>query len=240
VSCPAFDLNAACAGFIYGLATGTAFLTSGASDRVLVIGAEVLSRVINLHDRTTCVLFGDGAGAVVLEPSEAPGVIDSSLHLDGNEYELLTIRAGGTEEPADAASVAAGRHTISMSNGQSVFKKAVVGMARACGDLLEKNGLTKDDVDVVIPHQANARIIAAVGERLHVDPARVFVDMEWVGNTSAASIPIAMDRAWRNGRLHPGDLVLTTAFGAGLAWGANLLRWSLPEPSGALRAEGTE
>jgi 3-oxoacyl-[acyl-carrier-protein] synthase-3 len=130
-------------------------------------------------------------------------------------------------------SVAAGRHKIVMHSGQSVFKKAVVGMAKASGDLLEKNGLTKDDLDVVIPHQANARIIAAVGERLHVDPARLFVDMEWVGNTSAASIPIAMDRAWRAGRLHPGDLVLTTAFGAGLAWGANLLTWTLAEPQGS-------
>ena len=230
ISCPAFDLNAACAGFIYGLATGSAFLTSGGAERVLVIGAEVLSRVINLHDRTTCVLFGDGAGAVVLEPSDGPGVIDSALHLDGNDYELLTIPAGGVEEPATPDSVAAGRHTIAMQSGQAVFKKAVVGMANACGALLEKNGLSRDDVDVVIPHQANARIIGAVRDRLHLDPAKVFVDMEWVGNTSAASIPIAMDRAWRAGRLSPGDVVLTTAFGAGLAWGANLLRWSTPAP----------
>ncbi len=228
VSCPAFDMNAACAGFIYGLATGSAFLTSGGADRILVIGAEVLSRVINMHDRTTCVLFGDGAGAVVLEPSEEPGVMDSALHLDGNEYELLTIPAGGVEEPANPDSVAGHRHAIVMSSGQAVFKKAVIGMASACAGLLEKNGLSREQVDVVIPHQANARIIAAVRDRLHLDPERVFVDMEWVGNTSAASIPIAMDRAWRAGRLSPGDVVLTTAFGAGLAWGANLLRWTAP------------
>ncbi len=233
VSCPAFDMNAACAGFIYGMATSTAFIESGAADRILLIGAETLSRVINMHDRTTCVLFGDGAGAVVLEPSSTPGVIDSSLHLDGNEYELLTIPAGGVEEPANSDSVAEGRHKIAMRSGQSVFKKAVVGMASACASLLEKNGLSKDDVDVVVPHQANARIIAAVADRLHLPPERVFVDMEWVGNTSAASIPIAIDRAWRAGRLHPGQLVLTTAFGAGLAWGANLLRWTLVEPVGA-------
>jgi 3-oxoacyl-[acyl-carrier-protein] synthase-3 len=176
------------------------------------------------------VLFGDGAGAVVLAASEIPGIIDSSLHLDGNDYELLTIPAGGSEEPTTPQTIGAGRHKIVMTSGQSVFKKAVVGMARACGELLEKNGFAKDDVDVVVPHQANARIIAAVGERLHVDPARVFVDMEWVGNTSAASIPIAMDRAWRAGRFRAGDLVLTTAFGAGLAWGANLLRWTAPAP----------
>jgi 3-oxoacyl-[acyl-carrier-protein] synthase III len=232
-SCPAFDMNAACAGFIYGLATSTAFIESGAADRILLIGAETLSRVINLHDRTTCVLFGDGAGAAVLEPSPTPGVIDSALQLDGREYELLTIPAGGAEEPTSPESIAQGRHTIVMTNGQSVFKKAVVGMASACTSLLEKNGLSKDELDVVVPHQANARIIAAVADRLHVDHDKVFVDMEWVGNTSAASIPIAIDRAWRAGRLHPGQLVLTTAFGAGLAWGANLLRWTLPEPGEA-------
>ncbi len=234
IACPAFDMNAACAGFIYGMSTGSAFIESGAADRVLLIGAEVLSRVLNLHDRTTCVLFGDGAGAVVLEPSDGPGVIDSSMHLDGAAYELLTIPAGGTEEPTTPETVAANRHTIAMQNGQAVFKKAVVGMTNACRALLEKNGLSTEDVDVVIPHQANARIIAAVGERLHVDTSRVFVDMEWVGNTSAASIPVAMDRAWRAGRLRPGDLVLTTAFGAGLAWGANLFRWSAgPAPAGS-------
>jgi 3-oxoacyl-[acyl-carrier-protein] synthase-3 len=228
---PAFDMNAACAGFIYALATAAAFIASGGAERVLVIGAEVLSRVIDLRDRSTCVLFGDGAGAVVLGPSDEPGVLDSSLQLDGNDYELLTIPAGGSEEPASAASVEARRHAIVMASGQAVFKKAVVGMASACADLLEKNGLTRDQVDVVIPHQANARIIAAVRERLRLPPERVFEDMEWVGNTSAASIPIALERAWRAGRLSPGDVVLTTAFGAGLAWGANLLRWTLPSPA---------
>jgi 3-oxoacyl-[acyl-carrier-protein] synthase-3 len=232
-SCAAFDLNAACAGFIYGVSTSTAFIESGAADRILLIGAETLSRVINLHDRTTCVLFGDGAGAAVLERSPAPGVIDSALHLDGNEYELLTIPAGGAEEPTSADSVAGGRHAIVMPNGQAVFKKAVVGMASACASLLEKNGLSKEELDLIVPHQANARIIAAVADRLHIDHARVFVDMEWVGNTSAASIPIAIDRAWRSGRLHPGQLVLTTAFGAGLAWGANLLRWTMTAPDGS-------
>jgi len=228
MSCPAFDLNAACAGFIYGLSVGSSFVMAGNADRVLVVGAEVLSRVINLTDRTTCVLFGDGAGAVLLEPAADGGVIDSVLALDGGQSELLTIPAGGVEEPATPESVATHRHEIHMADGRSVFRRAVVGMANACAGLLEKAGLTKDDVDVVIPHQANARIIAAVGDRLGIPRERVFVDMEEVGNTSAASIPIAMDRAWRDGRLKPGDLVLTTAFGAGLAWGANLIRWTAP------------
>jgi 3-oxoacyl-[acyl-carrier-protein] synthase-3 len=233
MSCPAFDLNAACAGFIYGLSAGSSFVMAGNADRVLVVGAEVLSRVINLTDRTTCVLFGDGAGAVLLEPADEGGVIDSVLALDGGQAELLTIPAGGVEEPANADSIATHRHEIVMADGRSVFRRAVVGMANACAGLLEKAGLTTDDVDVVIPHQANARIIAAVGDRLGIPRERVFVDMEEVGNTSAASIPIAMDRAWRDGRLKPGDLVLTTAFGAGLAWGANLIRWAAPGPDAA-------
>jgi len=232
MTCPAFALNAACAGFIYGVSTGSSFIQSGNAERVLVVGSEVLSRVVNMTDRTTCVLFGDGAGAVVLQPSDEPGVLDSILALDGTQSELLTIPAGGVEEPANAESVASHRHEIHMSSGSSVFKRAVVGMAEACASLLEKAGLSVEDVDVVIPHQANARIIAAVRERLHIPPERVFVDMEEVGNTSAASIPIAMDRAWRDGRLRPGDLVLTTAFGAGLAWGSNLLRWTAPSPEG--------
>jgi 3-oxoacyl-[acyl-carrier-protein] synthase III len=230
MSCSAFDLNAACAGFVYGISIASAQIKAGAADRVLVIGAEVLSRVLNLTDRSTCVLFGDGAGAALLEPSEEPGVIDSLLAMDGTQAHLLTIPAGGAELPATAETVAAGQHAIHMEDGQSVFKQAVVGMAAACASILEKAGLSANDVDKVIAHQANARIITAVGRRLGIDPAKVFIDIAEVGNTSAASIPIAMDRAWRAGRLSPGDIVLTTAFGAGLAWGANLLRWTAPPP----------
>ena len=233
MSCAAFDLNAACAGFVYGLSVGSAQIRAGAADRVLVIGAEVLSRALNLSDRTTCVLFGDGAGAALLEPAQEPGVIDSLLAMDGTQAELLTIPAGGSEQPATAETAATHGHQIHMQNGQTVFHQAVVGMAAACASVLEKAGLSGNDVTIVIAHQANARIIAAVGKRLGIDPARVVIDVAEVGNTSAASIPIAMDRAWKAGRLHPGDLVLTAAFGAGLAWGANLIRWTAPAPSGA-------
>jgi 3-oxoacyl-[acyl-carrier-protein] synthase-3 len=233
MSCPAFDLNAACAGFVYGVSVGSAQIRAGAADRVLVIGAEVLSRVLNLTDRTTCVLFGDGAGAALLEPSEEPGVIESLLAMDGTQAELLTIPAGGSEEPVTPETAASHRHQIHMENGQAVFRQAVVGMASACASLLEKAGLSGSDVSVVIAHQANARIIAAVGKRLGIDPERVVIDVAEVGNTSAASIPIAMDRAWRAGRLHPGDIVLTAAFGAGMAWGANVIRWTAPSPVGA-------
>lgn len=234
--CPAFDLNAACAGFVYGLSVGGAQIAAGTADRVLVIGSETLSRVINMTDRTTCVLFADGAGAVVLEPGDEPGLMASNLALDGTHADLLTIYAGGTAEPATAEGIAEHRTSIHMADGQTVFRLAVVAMAEACREILEKAGVDPADVDVVIAHQANARIITAVGKRLGIDPAKVVIDIADVGNTSAASIPIAMDRAWRAGRVGPGDLVLTTAFGAGLSWGANLLRWTAPRFQDAVDA----
>jgi 3-oxoacyl-[acyl-carrier-protein] synthase-3 len=188
----------------------------------------VLSRVLDFGDRTTCILFGDGAGAVVLRRSEAPGVLGSVLGSDGRAAEILIIPAGGTRRPASHETVEARDHSIRMPKGREVFKRAVVEMSNACRELLEKSGYTPDDVNVLIPHQANARIMIAVAERLGIGLDRSVVDVETVGNTSAASIPIALDRAWRAGRVHEGDLVLLTSFGAGLAWGANLIRWTGP------------
>ena len=228
ISAPAFDVNAACAGFSYAMTTGTAFIESGQADTVVVIGAEVLSRVMDLYDRTTCILFGDGAGAVVLRRTESEGVLGSVLGADGRSTEILLIPAGGSRRPATHATVDARDHSIRMPNGREVFKRAVVEMANACRQLLEKSGYTPDDVDVLIPHQANARIMIAVAERLGIGLDRAVVDVESVGNTSAASIPIALDRAWRDGRVHARDLVLLTSFGAGLSWGANLIRWTGP------------
>ena len=228
LSCPAFDLNAACAGFSYSMSVGAAFIESGAAETVVVIGAEVLSRVLDLTDRTTCVLFGDGAGAVALRPAEAPGLLGSVLGADGSAAEILIIPAGGSAMPPTAETVAAGDHNIRMPAGREVFKRAVVEMTNACRQLLEKSGATPDEVDLLIPHQANARIMLAVADRLGVPAERAVVDVEEVGNTSAASIPIALDRAWRTGRVREGDLVLLTSFGAGLAWGANLIRWTGP------------
>jgi len=230
LSCPAFDVNAACAGFSYALSTGAAFIGSGAAETVLVIGAEVLSRVMDFSDRSTCVLFGDGAGAVVLRPSEVPGIIGSVLGADGTAAEILIIPAGGSARPASPETVATRDHAIRMPAGREVFKRAVVEMASACRELLDKAGYTPQDVDVLIPHQANARIMVAVAERLGIGPDRAIVDVAEVGNTSAASIPIALDRAYRAGRVRPGDLVLLTSFGAGLAWGATLIRWTHPSP----------
>ena len=230
VGCPAFDVNAACAGFSYAVSTGAAFVESGASETVLVLGAEVLSRVLDYTDRSTCVLFGDGAGATVLRPSDRPGIEGSVLGADGRSAEILLIPAGGSAKPASPETVASRDHSIRMPYGREVFKRAVVEMAAACRQLLEKSGHTADDVDVLIPHQANARIMTAVAERLGITGDRAVLDVAEIGNTSAASIPIALDRAWRAGRIREGDLVLLTSFGAGLAWGANLVRWTMQDP----------
>ena len=229
--CPAFDVNAACAGFSYALATGAALVESGAADTVLVIGAEVFSRILDFSDRQTCVLFGDGAGAVVLQASDRPGIVTTRLGADGSAAEILIVPGGGSREPATAETVAARRHNVHMPNGREVFKRAVTEMAAACREVLEKSGRAPEDVDVLIPHQANERIMRAVAERLHIPEAKAVLDVAQVGNTSAASIPIALDRAWRAGRIHDGDLVLFTSFGAGLTWGATLMTWTMPEPA---------
>jgi 3-oxoacyl-[acyl-carrier-protein] synthase-3 len=230
-SCPAFDVNAACAGFSYALATGTALVESGAADTVLVIGAEVFSRILDFSDRQTCVLFGDGAGAVLLQAADRPGIVTTRLGADGSATDILIVPGGGSREPATPETVASNRHAVHMPNGREVFKRAVTEMAAACREVLEKSGHAAEDVDVLIPHQANARIMRAVAERLHIPEEKAVLDVAEVGNTSAASIPIALDRAWRAGRIREGDLVLFTSFGAGLTWGATLMTWTMPEPT---------
>ena len=230
LSCPAFDLNAACSGFSYGLTVGTSMIRSGDASTVLVIGAEILSRFLNMTDRSTCILFGDGAGAAVLVASDEPGIIDNIVEADGSGAELLTIPAGGVELPVSADTAGTDAHFIQMSNGQAVYKRAVTGMTGACREILERAGVTSDEVKLLVPHQANARIMSTVANNLNIPPERCALDVEDVGNTSAASIPIALDHAWRAGRLEPGDLVLLTSFGAGLAWGANLIRWTAETP----------
>jgi 3-oxoacyl-[acyl-carrier-protein] synthase-3 len=229
VTCPAFDVNAACAGFSYALATATGFVQAGMADTVLLIGAEVFSRILDFSDRQTCVLFGDGAGAAVLQATDQPGIEGTVLGADGTAAEILILPGGGSREPATVESVNAERHRIQMPNGREVFKRAVTEMAAACKEVLEKNGHTPDDVDLLIPHQANARIMTAVADRLHIPHDKAVIDVADVGNTSAASIPIALDRAYRAGRMHEGDLVVLTSFGAGLTWGATAMRWTMPE-----------
>jgi 3-oxoacyl-[acyl-carrier-protein] synthase III len=221
----AFDVEAACTSFISGLAIARGMIVSGAIDNALVIGAETLSRLLNWKDRTTCVLFGDGAGAVILEATNASVGIESTvLHGDGSKGDLLMVPAGAAKMPATANTVERGQHFITMAGGE-VFKLAVKSMADAAEEAIADAGLTLDDIDIMIPHQANLRIIDGVAKRLRFPPEKVFVNIQRYGNTSAASIPIAICEAEATGRLRRGDKVLLVAFGGGFTWGASVLEW---------------
>ncbi|RME70963.1 MAG: ketoacyl-ACP synthase III [Verrucomicrobia bacterium] len=223
----AFDLTAACSGFIYGLQVASALVHAGTHRHVLLIGAEKLSAIIDWTDRSTCVLFGDGAGAVVLGrgPDHRHGIIGVRTGANGAQAELLHVPGGGCRIPASEQTVRDRLHFLKM-NGREVFKHAVRGMEQVARDLLDEHGYVAGDLDLVIPHQANLRIIDTLGSRLEIPPERFFNNLERYGNTSAASIPLALDEAVRAGRVRPGDLILMLAFGAGLTWGASLLRWS--------------
>jgi 3-oxoacyl-[acyl-carrier-protein] synthase-3 len=221
----AFDVEAACTSFITALAIARGMIVSGGVQNALVIGAERLSRLINWKDRTTCVLFGDGAGAAVLEASNASVGIESTvLHGDGSKGELLMVPAGASKKPASAETIERGLHYITMAGGE-VFKLAVKSMADAAEEAIAEAGLTLDDIDLLIPHQANVRIIDGVAKRLRFPNQKVFVNIERYGNTSAASIPIAICEAEASGRLRRGDKVLLVAFGGGFTWGASVLEW---------------
>lgn len=228
-ACPAFDIAAACAGFVYGLSIGDAFIRSQQARTVLVIGVELLSRFVDWDDRSTCVLFGDAAGAAVLRASETPGLLSTYLKCDGNLASLLTIPAGGSEQPASEASVAERAHYVKMQ-GREVFRVAVKELASACRSAIDGAQLAADEVRWVVAHQANERILEAVSQRSGIPFERFFRNIERYGNTSSASIPLALDEAYRRGALSPGDSVLLCALGAGIAWGSALLRWTLKEP----------
>ncbi|MFO0616504.1 MAG: beta-ketoacyl-ACP synthase III [Polyangiaceae bacterium] len=217
----AFDLAAACAGFVYGLAVADQFLRGGGARRALVIGAEILTRVTDWTDRTTAVLYGDGAGAAILEARDAEqgGVEGFSLGSDGRYASSVYIPAGGSAEPPGALDLAADRSKMRLQ-GKEIFRHAVENMVSASLAALERAGMTVKDVDWFVPHQASERIASAVGTRLGADMARFVMNLERRGNTSSASIPIALDEARRDGRIRPGHRVLVTALGAGLAWGA--------------------
>ena len=221
------DIEAACSGFLYIMEVAMAMLQSGRYRNALIIGSEKLSSILDWTDRTTCVLFGDGAGAAVLalgEPGADSGIVDFKLGADGANAELLYMPGGGSALPASTESLASRQHFLKM-RGKEVFKFAVRVMGQAATEILEQNGLTADQVSCVIPHQANIRIIDALATRLEIPIERFFLNLDKYGNTSAASIPIALDAAAREGRLKRGDLVLLLAFGAGLTWGATLLKW---------------
>lgn len=221
-----FDLNAACSGFVYSLDTASAMLASGRYRHALVIGVEKMSSIVDWTDRNTCVLFGDGAGAVVMGCSEERdiGLIGTKLGAFGEGAELLWVPAGGSRTPLTAEGIAAHDNTIKMK-GKEVFKLAVRGMEDACRDILEQHQLQADQIALVIPHQANLRIIEAISHYLRLPMERFYVNVERFGNTSAASIPIALDEARRAGRFNRGDYTLLVAFGAGLTYGSALIRW---------------
>ena len=221
----AFDIEAACTSFVSALAIANGMILSGAARNAVVIGAETLSRLLDFKDRTTCVLFGDGAGAVVLEASNASvGVESAVLHSDGSKGELLYVKAGASRVPATKETVEAGQHFIRMQGGE-VFKLAVKSMADAAEEALAEAGMTTEDIDLLVPHQANVRIIDAVAKRLRFPSDKVFVNIQRYGNTSAASIPIALAEAAESGRLKKGDRVLLVAFGGGFTWGASVMEW---------------
>jgi 3-oxoacyl-[acyl-carrier-protein] synthase-3 len=225
--CGSFDLGAGCAGFVYALVTGASLLTGGGLEHVLVVGSETLSRIIDPTDRGTCILFGDGAAAVTLgrnTEADGPGLLAWDLGCDGSATGLLEIRAGGSRRPTSADTVAAGEHFLQMQ-GQEVFRRAVRAVVDSANATLGRAGVTAADVSWFVPHQANARIIDAACQRLGIAPERTVVNIERYGNTSAASIPLALAEAADDGRLQPGALVLLSGFGAGMTWASALLRW---------------
>jgi 3-oxoacyl-[acyl-carrier-protein] synthase III len=222
---PAFDVAAACAGFVYGLSIGDQFIRTGMHKHVLVVGVELLSRVLNWNDRATCVLFGDGAGAAVLGPAngDGRGVLSTKLHTDSSLAESLCIPAGGSKERITAESIAARRDKVHMI-GQDIFKVAVRNLTSASRSALVEAGIEPEDVTWVVPHQANLRILSQVAQRLDVPLERFVLNIEKYGNTSSASIPIALDEGVRDGRIKPGDTVLMCALGAGISWASALVR----------------
>jgi 3-oxoacyl-[acyl-carrier-protein] synthase-3 len=222
---PSFDIEAACSGFIYALEVGQNFIMSRACETVLVIGAEKLSSITNWTDRNTCVLFGDGAGAAVLQHRPAAhGLLTTALGADGSKAGLLSMPGGGSACPASSQSVADGLHFLRM-DGKETFKNAVQAMCSAANEVLTRCEIDITRIKCVIPHQANRRIVDAVGERLGATPEQLFVNLHKYGNTSAASVAIALDEAVRSGKVQRGDLILMVAFGAGLTWGAAIIEW---------------
>jgi 3-oxoacyl-[acyl-carrier-protein] synthase III len=224
-ACCAFDLAAACSGFLFGMTVAEQFIATGKARHVLVVGAELLSRYVDYSDRATCVIFGDGVAAGVLGPATPPsGILATEMHTDGAFADHLYIPAGGTRKPASCETVKGRQHYIKM-RGNELFKVAVRSMEEVSRRVLEKAGLCANQLDLFIPHQANQRIADAVRERLNVPPEKVYSNISRIGNTSSASIPICLDECVRSGRIKKGDLILLSAFGAGVTWGAVLMRW---------------
>jgi 3-oxoacyl-[acyl-carrier-protein] synthase III len=228
VNAAAFDIAAACPGFVYGLGIAEGFIATGQSRHVLVLGAEKLSTITDFQDRSTAILFGDGAGAAVLsanEDGDTRGMLSSFLKADGNLASLLYIPGGGAADPISERVVRERSHYMKMA-GREVFKAAVLAMAESCDEALRMAGISADEVDLLVPHQANVRIIEATAKHAGIPMSKVMVNVDRFGNTSSASIPLALDQAVAEGRIVPGTVVLVVAFGAGFAWGSAVIRWA--------------
>ncbi|MDF1591099.1 MAG: ketoacyl-ACP synthase III [Desulfobacterales bacterium] len=228
VNCWGFDLNGACSGFLFALATGAQFIESGRHRKVLVIGADKMSAIIDYQDRNTCILFGDAGGAVLLEPTPEKdlGIKDFTLHLDGSGADFLRIAAGGSLVPTTHETVENRMHYL-YQDGKTVFKFAVNGMTDVVARILKKNNLNGSDIKLFIPHQANYRIIDAVAKKIGLRPDQVMLNIEKYGNTTAATIPLAMSEAYQQQLMRKGDWIVIAAFGAGFTWGSLLLKWAI-------------
>jgi 3-oxoacyl-[acyl-carrier-protein] synthase-3 len=220
-----FDLSGACSGFLYALSVANSFVSSGRYEKVLVVGADVMTSIINPEDRTTAVLFGDGAGCVLLEPVNEGGYLGEYLRIDGGGAEYLFMPAGGSRRPASLETVQQGEHFVHQF-GREVFKRAVTEMAAASKTLLDQQGVSIEEVKLFVPHQANKRIIDSVANRLGLREEQIMINIDRRGNTTAATLPSCLHEAHATGRIEKGDLVLLGTFGAGFTWGAGLLRWS--------------
>lgn len=226
-----FDLSAACSGFLYALVAGAQFIESGTHSKVLVVGADKMSAIVDYTDRNTCILFGDAAGVVLLEPAEEDGygIIDSRLYTDGSGGQYLFQKAGGSRFPASEESVKNRWHYI-YQDGKAVFKVAVIGMAEVSAEIMQRNNLTPDDVAWLVPHQANLRIIDATADRMGIDRSKVMINIDKYGNTTAATIPLCLSEWWKCGQLKRGQNIIMASFGAGYTWGAVYMKWSLANP----------
>ena len=221
-----YDLSAACSGFLFGLESGAALIVSGRCEKVIVIGADTMSSILNYEDRNTCILFGDGAGAVLLEPSEEFGIIDSELRIDGTGGEFLSVDGGGSLHPASHETVSNKLHYV-RQDGKTVYKFAVRGMADISYEVAERNNLKGDDISLFIPHQANKRIIDAAAKRLGLKESQVMINIDTYANTTSATIPICIAEVSEKNRLNIGDNVIISTFGAGFSWGAMYLKWGM-------------
>ena len=226
-----FDLSAACSGFPFALVTGAQFIENGTLNRVVVVGADKMSSIVDYTDRNNCILFGDAAAAVLLEVSDDPdaGILDHILRCDGAGERFLNMRAGGSLNPASHETVDKGMHYI-FQDGKSVFKVAVVNMADVSEEIVKRNGLTGADIDWLVPHQANLRIIDATADRMGLDRSKVMINIDRYGNTTAATIPLCLSEWWKDGRLTKGQTVVMASFGAGFTWGAVLMKWTAGTP----------